>query len=237
VRGRWAAGIVPRNFTWIIKDRLAISERPGGYAPNHRRVRRQEELLWLRAQGFDRVVSMLSSSHNLHAYDEFHLAWSHFPLAIGADPEPVLTGLYPAMKQWLKGGERILIHQDELGDRLMGVIAGYLRWSGILPDRPRAITVVEQLLKRQMGAAGRSIVALVETLPGAAPPSPEDAAPGAGAPGDGAPKKATTASRASSGSDRAPASSKRAGAASRPPAERKGNAGPAAPAQEKSSKS
>ena len=108
VRGRWAAGIVPRNFTWIIKDRLAISERPGGYAPNHRRVRRQEELLWLRAQGFDRVVSMLSSSHNLHAYDEFHLAWSHFPLALGADPEPVLAGLYPAMKQWLKGGERIL---------------------------------------------------------------------------------------------------------------------------------
>ena len=33
VKGKWAAGIPPRNFTWIIKDRLAVSERPGGFAP------------------------------------------------------------------------------------------------------------------------------------------------------------------------------------------------------------
>jgi hypothetical protein len=231
VRGRWAAGIVPRNFTWIIKDRLAVSERPGGYAPNHRRVRRQEELLWLRAQGFDRVVSMLSSSHNLHAYDEFHLAWSHFPLSAGGDPEPVLANLYPAMQQWLKNGERILIHQDELGDRLMGVIAGYLRWSGILPDRPRAITVVEQLLKRQMGAAGRSIVALVETLPGAVPPLPEDAAESedvARSPAGGGRTRGTSG-RASAGPKR-PAASPSAGG-------REEKAGPVTPAQERSGKS
>ena len=78
MRGRWAAGIVPRNFCWIIKDHLAVSERPGGYAPNHRKVRRHEELLWLRAQGFTRVVSLLASTHNLHAYDELRLEWSRF---------------------------------------------------------------------------------------------------------------------------------------------------------------
>ena len=79
MRGRWAAGIVPRNFCWIIRDTLAVSERPGGYAPNHRRVRRQEEILWLRAQGFTRVVSLLRSTHNLHAYDELGLEWSPLP--------------------------------------------------------------------------------------------------------------------------------------------------------------
>ena len=79
MRGRWAAGIVPRNFCWIIKDHVAVSERPGGYAPNHRKVRRQEELLWLRAQGFTRVVSLLGSTHNLHAYDELGLEWSRLP--------------------------------------------------------------------------------------------------------------------------------------------------------------
>jgi hypothetical protein len=41
VKGKWAAGIVPRHFTWIIKDRLSISERLGGYGANHRKVRRQ----------------------------------------------------------------------------------------------------------------------------------------------------------------------------------------------------
>jgi hypothetical protein len=171
VRGRWAAGIVPRNFAWIIKDRLAVSERPGGYAPSHRKVRRQEELLWLKAQGFDRVISLLSSSHNLHAYGEFQLASSHFPLSPTADAEAetTLAELYPAMYDWLRAGERILVHQDELGDRIMGVVAGYIRWSGILSDGPRSITVVEQILTRQMGSAGRRLVALVDNLPAADP--------------------------------------------------------------------
>ena len=57
MRGKWAAGIPPRNFTWVIQDQLAMSERPGGFAPHHRRVRRQEEIIWLRVQGFSRIVS------------------------------------------------------------------------------------------------------------------------------------------------------------------------------------
>jgi hypothetical protein len=166
MRGRWAAGIVPRNFAWIVKDHLAVSERPGGYAPNHRKVRRQEELLWLRGQGFTRIISLLPSSHNLHAYDEFNLAWSHFalPAASGSEATAVLNDLFPAMHEWLRKGERLLLHQDELGDRLMGVVAGYILWSHILPDGPRSIAVVEQILSRQMGSAGRVIVALVPEL-------------------------------------------------------------------------
>ena len=80
MKGKWAAGIPPRNFTWVVQDQLAVSERPGGFAPNHRRVRRQEEIIWLRNQGFTRVVSLLPSPHNLAAYDEESMAWSHFPL-------------------------------------------------------------------------------------------------------------------------------------------------------------
>ncbi|MGH9169951.1 MAG: hypothetical protein ACRD0Z_03645 [Acidimicrobiales bacterium] len=169
MRGRWAAGIVPRNFAWIIKDRLAVSERPGGYAPNHRKVRRQEELLWLRAQSFSRIVSLLPSSHNLHAYDEFNLAWSHFALPTAGRVEAisVLNEMYPAIHGWLAKGERVLVHQDELGDRLMGAVAGYILWSGRL-DGPQSIAVVEQILSRQMGSAGRVLVALVPEL--VAPP-------------------------------------------------------------------
>ena len=33
MKGKWAAGIPPRNFTWVIKDRLAMSERPGRVRP------------------------------------------------------------------------------------------------------------------------------------------------------------------------------------------------------------
>ncbi len=176
MRGRWAAGIVPRNFAWVIKDRLAVSERPGGYARNHRKVRRQEELFWLRAQHFDRVVSLLGSTHNLHAYGELGLTWSHVPMPVGAEVAPSLVSLYPSLYQWLRRGERVIIHEDELGDHLMGVIAGYLLWSALIPDGPRAITATEQLLKRQMGAAGRRIVATAQELPGPAELEPPPAA-------------------------------------------------------------
>ena len=80
MRGRWAQGLEPRFFCWIIKDRLAGSERPGGFARNHRKVRRQEELIWLRQHGFTHVVSLLDSSHNLHAYDEAGIAYLQVPL-------------------------------------------------------------------------------------------------------------------------------------------------------------
>ncbi|HEY2562818.1 MAG TPA: hypothetical protein VGI44_03835 [Acidimicrobiales bacterium] len=89
MKGKWAAGIPPRNFTWVIKDRLAVSERPGGFAPNHRKVRRQEEIIWLQVQGFTAVVSLLPSSHNLQAYQEQELPSIHFPLPQSGDTRAV----------------------------------------------------------------------------------------------------------------------------------------------------
>jgi hypothetical protein len=166
VRGKWAAGIPPRFFEWIIKGQLAISERPGGYARNHRKVRRHEEILWLRNQGFTRVVSLLPSPHNLHAYDEHDVPSSHLPFGPHDDPAVVLPDLFVNIRSWLASGERVLIHQEELGDRLMGVVAAYLRWSGLIPSSPKTITVVEQILGRQMGPEGRQLVAMAPTLRG-----------------------------------------------------------------------
>ncbi len=158
MKGKWAAGIPPRNFTWVVKDQLAVSERPGGFAPHHRRVRRQEEIIWLRAQGFSRVVSLLPSPHNLAAYDQGSLPSSHFPLARSGEVGEVLVDLYRHLDEWLGGGERVLVHQEELGDRVAGVVAGYLLWSGRLPGGPQAVAVVEHLLGRRMGPVGREVV-------------------------------------------------------------------------------
>jgi len=157
MKGKWAAGIPPRNFTWVIKDHLAVSERPGGFSVNHRRVRRQEEILWLRGEGFTRVVSLLTSPHNLHAYDELDMAWAHIPFGAHDDPHVVLPDLYAQLREWMSAGERLLVHHEELGDRLMGVVAGYLRWSGLVPAGPQAITVVvEPVKQRQVALAGHA---------------------------------------------------------------------------------
>ena len=164
MKGKWAAGIEPRNFSWIIKGQLAVSERPGGYASNHRRVRRREEIIWLREQGFTRLVSLLASTHNLHAYDELGVAWSHVPFGPQDNPRQVLPDLYRSVQQWLAAGDQVLLHQEELSDRIMGVAAGYLLWAELIKEGPQAITVVEHIVQRQMGPAGRELVALSPTL-------------------------------------------------------------------------
>jgi hypothetical protein len=164
VKGKWAAGIPPRNFTWVIKDRLAMSERPGGFAPNHRKVRRQEEIIWLQVQGFNRVVSLLPSSHNLQAYEEKSLASVHYPLPSSGDVRGILTEVYRDVHGRLSAGERILVHQEELGDRVSGVIAGYLLWSSRLPTGPQAVTVLEHLTGHPMGPSGRELVATAAQL-------------------------------------------------------------------------
>ena len=165
MKGKWAAGIPPRNFVWIIRDQLAASERPGGYGRNHRPVRRQEEIIWLREQGFTRVVSLLPSPHNLHAYDELGVHWEHFPLSAQSDAATVLADLYPAMRLWLAAGERLLIHQEELGDRIQGVVAGFLVYAGMVPSPAEAISIVERITQRQMGPPGRELVSMAAATP------------------------------------------------------------------------
>ncbi|HEY1466151.1 MAG TPA: hypothetical protein VGF11_03780 [Acidimicrobiales bacterium] len=171
MKGKWAAGIPPRNFTWVIKDRLAVSERPGGFAPNHRKVRRQEEIIWLQVQGFTSVVSLLPSSHNLQAYQEQELPSIHFPLPPSGDTRAMQLDLFRELHTRLTAGERLLVHQEELGDRVMGVVAGYLLWSGRLPNGPQAVTVLEHMIGHQMGPSGRELVAVADQLaPAAADP-------------------------------------------------------------------
>jgi hypothetical protein len=164
MKGKWAQGIVPRNFAWVIKDQLAVSERLGGYGPNHRRVRRQEEIIWVREQGFTRIVSLLPSPHNLHAYDELGVAWQHVPLGPHDEPRVALAELYPELRRQLGAGDRLLVHHEELGDVLQGAMTGYLIYAGLVPEGPRAIAIVEHLVHRPLGPAGRELVGVAREL-------------------------------------------------------------------------
>ena len=165
MKGKWAQGIQPRNFAWVIKDKLAVCERPGGYGANHRRVRRQEEIIWIREQGFTCVVSMIPSPHNLHNYDELGVVWRHRPLGVHDDLPRYLAAFYPELRQLIAEGQKILVHQDELGDRVSGVMAGFLLWSGMVESGPRSISITEQLVHRQLGPLGRQLVTVAASLP------------------------------------------------------------------------
>jgi len=169
MKGKWAQGIQPRNFSWVMKDRLAVSERPGGYGANHRRVRRQEEIIWVREQGFTCVVSIIPSPHNLHNYTELDVTWRHRPFGVHDDTGHMLASLYPELRELIGEGGKILLHGDELGDRISGIIAGYLVWTGMVPTGPEATSLVERLVHRQIGPVGREIVAVALAMPPATP--------------------------------------------------------------------
>ena len=161
MKGRWAQGLEPRYFTWVITGRLAASERPGGFARNHRKVRRQEELLWLAGHGFTHVLSLLDSPHNLHAYEEAGLAYEHVPLGRHDELAERLHDVYTTLAGWLDNpSERVLMHHEEFGERLLGVVAGFLLYSGLVHEGPHAIVVLEKLTGRQLGSVGREIVAV-----------------------------------------------------------------------------
>ncbi|MFM8304415.1 MAG: hypothetical protein ACKOA9_08985 [Actinomycetota bacterium] len=161
MRGRWAQGLEPRGFTWVIKDRLAASERPGGFSRNHRKVRRQEELIWLSGSGFTRVLSLLDSPHNLHAYGEAGIRYEHVPLGRRETWPAQLRQTYSLLAAWMSDPEeRVLVHHEEFGERLLGVLAGYLMYAfpEVFTSGPEAAVAVEQITGRQLGAAGRAIV-------------------------------------------------------------------------------
>ena len=169
LRGKWAQGIVPRNFMWAIKDQFAICERLGGYGSNHRPVRRQEEIIWVLNNGFTYAVSLIDGSANLHNYEELKLPYLHRPIAKTDDFSIRLPEIYHEMKQRVDYGEKLLFHRSEVNDLVVGFVGGYLIWTGLVPDPPKAVTVTEQLLGRQLGPLARGMVKDVKTAREARP--------------------------------------------------------------------
>ena len=164
LRGKWALGITPRNFTWVIKDRLAICERPGGYGENHRRVRRQEEIIWLRENHFDLVISLIAAPHNLHAYDELNMPYRHRPFGGTDDAPTFLRPFYSELQGLLAQNKKLILHAEEVGDRVLGIIGGYIRWSGMVEDPSQAIIITERIGGRQLDTWSRELILGVHEL-------------------------------------------------------------------------
>ena len=165
LRGRWAQGLEPRFFTWVIKDRLGAGERPGGFARNHRKVRRQEELIWLQVNGFTHIVSLLDSPHNLHAYDEAGIAYVHVPLGTSEELPLRVVAIYTALDKLLeRNDEKLYLHNEEFNDRVLGVLGGYLLHAGLVDNGPHAISIIEKLTSRSLDASGREVIATTLTF-------------------------------------------------------------------------
>ncbi|MEY4339134.1 MAG: hypothetical protein RLZ14_984 [Actinomycetota bacterium] len=164
LRGKWALGITPRNFTWFMKDKLAVCERPGGYGDNHRRVRRQEEIIWLRENGFGCVVSIIPAPHNLHNYEELGMPYLHRPFTGVDDLGEWLRGFYLELQSLLEGSTKVMVHNETVDDRLIGILGGYIRWSRMVDDPSMAINLTERIAKRQLDPFAREVILMAHEI-------------------------------------------------------------------------
>ncbi len=150
-------GLEPREFTWVIARRLAVSERIGGHGFQHRRVRREEEIAWLKHQGINSVLSLLDGNQNLASYESAGFSYAHQPLD-DLEAETV-TAVFEAIRSMLEvRGAVLLVHRDTIDDPMAGILAGYLVHSGLIKDPIVATAAIQEILKRPLGPEGRAVI-------------------------------------------------------------------------------
>jgi hypothetical protein len=152
-------GLEPRAFTWVIKGRLAVCERIGGYGIQHRRVRREEEIVWLRNEAkIDTVVTLLAGGQNLANYQEAGFRVLHEPLVGDFEQEDVDRVFHTLDAALEPKDSAVLVHRDLVDDTIAGLLAGYLVYSKMVTDPILAIAVIQEILGRPLGPQGRSLV-------------------------------------------------------------------------------
>jgi hypothetical protein len=147
-----------------MKDKLAVCERPGGYGDNHRRVRRQEEIIWLRENGFGCVISIINAPSNLHNYDELGLPYLHRPFTGTDDLHEWLRAFYTELQGLLETSTKVIVHNESVDDRLIGILGGYVRWSRMVDDPGTAITLTERIAKRQLDPFAREVILMAHEV-------------------------------------------------------------------------
>ena len=156
--GKMVAGLKPRGYTWVINERLAVSDRVGGSGFQHRRVRREEEITWLTEEaGINTIVSMLAGNQNLAAYRQAGIATYSVPVASPVSAEDVIR-FHKTLDQALaRGHAKVLVHREVVDDAVGGLVGGYLVSSGMVEDPILALAVIQQILGRPLGPEGRAL--------------------------------------------------------------------------------
>jgi hypothetical protein len=153
------AGLKPRGFTWVISERLAVSERVGGSGFQHRRVRREEEITWLVEEAkINTVISMLPGNQNLLAYREAGITTYSVPIGLEFDAKEVQEFFKTLSKATSKGNAKVLVHREAIDDTVGGLLGGFLVVSGLVEDPILALAVIQQILGRALGPEGRSLI-------------------------------------------------------------------------------
>ena len=153
----WREGIQPKKFTWIFENKLAVSEQPGGFGGEYKKVRRDVELTWIQNQNFNCMISISPSPQNLAKYKELDFTSVHLPIADEPELEE-LKQLYSIVQEKLQANQKILLHRRRRTDLMAGITAGYLYWNKLAQNETDAIMQVELIFNAKMGRDGRRLL-------------------------------------------------------------------------------
>ena len=68
------------------------------------------------------------------------------------------------LHELLNRNTKVLVHAEEVSDRVVGVMGGYIRWAGLVEDPTQAIQVTERLSGRQLDPFAREVIMNAHTL-------------------------------------------------------------------------
>ncbi len=157
------AGLKPNDFNWIIEGKLAVSECIGGGGLTPRKIRREEEIQWIKSQGINAIFSLLDSDFNLKNYQEVGFRTYHYP-AVGDHPTTSLYTIFDAIKEALSDKDiKLLIHRETLDEYVPGILAGYLIHSELLNDPILARTILERILGKPLSPESIALIPPLES--------------------------------------------------------------------------
>ena len=153
-----STGLEPGGFRWVITDRMAVSERVGGYGFQHRKVRREEEMVWLRDHGVNAIVVLLGPTQGASPYEASGMRFASLDVPPDLEPEDAFVVFELLEDVMADESTVVLVHRDTIDDTLAGLLAGYLIHASMLDDPIVATDVIQRILGRAIGPEGRRLI-------------------------------------------------------------------------------
>src|SRR5215211_6628390 len=116
----------PKRIWWARSGKLCALERPGGGGRSHRPDRRAADIDYLKANGVRCVVSLMTTRHNLAAYEEAGLEARHVPITSCAEAAEALDDLLRLLRRELRRRGAVAVHANRHTDLPAAVCAAYL---------------------------------------------------------------------------------------------------------------
>ena len=114
----------PKDYAWIVPERVAVAARPGGCGRNHRRETRIEELEWWRDRGVVTIVSGMRTRHCLDDYAARGFEVRHHPLRDPEQARDAAVALARDVRGLLETHEgAVLVHCDCANEWLAAIDA------------------------------------------------------------------------------------------------------------------